>query len=84
MDNKFIILISEGGEDSIYIADDWIDAEGFLVLYCENVLYKGGMVKGKCSDFAYGILDDREFSIEIFCPGEYKNVKETDYFKEIC
>lgn len=84
MDNKFIILVTEDGENSIYIADDLIDAEAFLALYCENVLCKGGVVKGKCSVFAYGTLNNREFTIEIFGPDDYKNVSEEDCFKEDC
>lgn len=82
MNNKFIILVTNGVNNTIYVTDDLIDAEAFIEFFCEDVLYKEGEIKCQYNNYASGTLEGEEFTIEIFCPGEYKNVREMNYFKE--
>lgn len=82
MNNKFIILVNKDGESTIYTAENIVDAEAFVEFFCEDILYKDGKIKCHYNNFAFGTLEGEEFTIEIFAPGEYKNVRETNYFKE--
>lgn len=82
MNNKFIILVNSDGESTIYTAENIVDAEAFVEFFCEDVLYKDGEIKCQYNNYASGTLNDGKFSVEVFCPGEYKNVRETNYFKE--
>lgn len=84
MNGKFIILVTNGANNAIYVTDNLTDAEAFVKFFCEDVLYKDGEIECQYNNYASGTLEDEEFTIEIFCPGEYRNVRETNYFKEGC
>lgn len=84
MENKFIIVVTKGTNNTIYVTDDLIDAECFVKLFCEDVLYKEGEIECQYNNYASGTLMGKEFNIEIFCPGEYRNVREINFFEESC
>lgn len=84
MKYKFIILVTNVINNRIYVTDNLIDAERFVELFCDDVLYKGGEIKYQYNNYASGTLKGEKISIEIFAPGEYRNVRETNYFKEGC
>ena len=84
MNNKFIILVTNGVNNTIYVADNLIDAEAFVEFFCEDVLYKGGEIKCQYNNYTSGTFKGEKISIEIFAPGEYGNVKEMSCFKEGC
>ena len=83
MNNKFIILITNDGESTIYTAEKISDAEAFVKFFCKDVKHNGGSVASQYENYAFGrCSDETEFTIEIFVPGEYRNVRETDFFEE--
>ena len=85
MSSKFIVVINNSGELSVYVADNINDAETFVRLFCEDVKNVGGLITAQYSDYAFGqTFDEEDFSIEVFAPGEYRNVCELDYFKKDC
>lgn len=82
MNNKFIILVTNEVNNRIYVTDNLVDAEAFVEFFCEDVLYKDGEIECQYDNYASGTLKGEKVSIEIFAPGEYKNVRETYFFKE--
>ena len=85
MSSKSIVVINNGGELSVYVADNISDAETFVKSYCEDVKNEEGLITAQYSNYAFGQTSDEEdFSIEVFAPGEYRNVCELDYFKKDC
>ena len=85
MKNKFIIVVTKGRENTVYVSDSLIDAEGFLENFCEDIISKDGKIYCNYSNYASGkTKDGLEVYIEIFVPGEYMRVPDTNYFKENC
>ena len=85
MSSKFIVVINNSGELSVYVADNINDAETFVKSFCEEVKNEGGLIVAQYSDYAFGqTFIEEDFSIETFAPGEYRNVCKIDYSKKDC
>lgn len=83
MENKFIIVVTKGRENNVYVSDNLIDAEGFLKSFCDDIVYKDGKISCIYSNYVSGkTKDGLEVYLEIFVPGEYMRVQDTSYFKE--
>ena len=85
MNSKFIVVINNGGELAVCVADNINDAETFVKFFCEDVKNEEGLIVAQYSNYAFGQTSGEEdFSIEVFAPGEYRHVREFDYFKKDC